>query len=86
VLLEHLPRDGVNLRLGYHVALLMFRRSEPQHRSPPVAGSLSNGPTGVSFRHAPENSFDASLLRLTKLLHHPFAPRAQMLYLGHDHR
>jgi hypothetical protein len=27
VLLEHLPRDRVNLYLGYHVALLMFRHA-----------------------------------------------------------
>jgi hypothetical protein len=45
------------LRLGYHVALLMFRHSEPQHRFAPVAGSLANGPTGASFRLAPENNF-----------------------------
>jgi hypothetical protein len=33
-----------------------FRHSEPQHRFPPVAGSLANGPTGVSFRLALENN------------------------------
>ena len=27
VLLEHLPRDRVNLYLGYHVALLMFHHA-----------------------------------------------------------
>jgi len=63
VLLEHLPRDRVNLRLGYHVALLMFRRSEPQHRFPPVAGSLSNGPIGVSFRPTLENNCALSSTR-----------------------
>jgi hypothetical protein len=57
VLLEHLPRDRVNLRLGDHVALLMFGHSEPRDRFPPVAGSLSNGPTGVSFRLTLENNF-----------------------------
>jgi hypothetical protein len=33
--LEHLPRDGVNLGLGCHLALLMFHQSEPQEPVPP---------------------------------------------------
>src|SRR5438477_2247121 len=48
VLLEHLPRDHVNLRLGYHVALPEvppFRASGDQLRS--LTCPLPNGPTGA---------------------------------------
>src|SRR5882757_5421317 len=32
MLLEHLPRDGVDLRLGCHLALPVFPQSEPRER------------------------------------------------------
>src|SRR5580765_3975560 len=47
VLLEHLPRESVNLRMGYHVALLMLPARA--QRSTPIGAlrCLSNRPTGT---------------------------------------
>src|SRR5450432_1951862 len=57
VLLDHLPGDRMNLHLGYHVALLMFRHSEPQGPVPVGRWTPFNGLTGGLVPPGPAHSF-----------------------------
>src|SRR5216684_7289054 len=57
VLLDHLPGDRVNLHLGYHVALLMFRHSEPPGPVPVGRWTPFNGLTGGLVPPGPAHNF-----------------------------
>src|ERR1700730_9713396 len=73
VLLDHLPGDRVNLHLGYHVALLMFRHSEPPGPVPVGRWTPFKRLNGGSRSARPRTQFCASIGTLQTVT--PRAPR-----------